>query len=174
LPKFVFNPLGPPFDLVSSGGGGSGVDILTGNDGNSVNPDVDGNINIVGTGVSSSGLSSAPNIYVSGTGSTLTINETKAQFLTNYTQPGSYPYSALATDYYISVDSSVSAHSIILPTAPTTGRIFIVKDRTGDASSNNITVSSGGTDIDGASTYVLDGAYESSSFIYNGSTYETY
>lgn len=84
------------------------------------------------------------------------------------------PYSALVTDYFISVDTSGGAISIILPTAPTTNQTFLIKDRTGNANTNNITVTSVGNTMDTTASYIIEGNYESSSFLFNTANYETF
>lgn len=91
-----------------------------------------------------------------------------------YKQPGAYPYDALVTDHLISVDTSV-ARTIRLLDAPTTvGTLWIVKDRTGSAGTNNISVTtvSGAVTIDGATTYTINVNYGSATFVWNGTTYE--
>jgi len=139
-------------------------------------------LNVVGLGVIGSGLSAAGNIITTGSGSTLTIQETQAQFLTNYTNANaslvSNAYTAVATDYYITGDTSAGgsnhAMTIKLPNAPTTYRMFVVKDRGGNSSVNNITITTvgGSVLIDGATTYLIDLNYESASLVFNGTSYE--
>ena len=132
----------------------------------------------MGTGVVGSGLSTAGNIFTSGSGSTLTIQETKAQFLTNYTSTNvdfaHTPYVVTATDYYISVNTSGGAVTIQLPNAPTTYRMFIIKDRTGNSGANNVSITTvGGTVLlDGLATYPLDANYEAATLVFNGTSYE--
>lgn len=94
----------------------------------------------------------------------------------NYKNPGAYPYTVTSNDNYISIDSSAGAHTINFPNAPNTGRTFIVKDRTGNAGTNNITLTTpGGTvTFDGSTTFVIDSNYGSVQLIFNGSNYEVY
>ena len=153
---------------------------ITGNDGNEVPPDASGNINIEGNGLLSSGVSTAGNLYITGNAgsNTLIVNETQAKFITNYTTTNfaASPYDATATDYYVSVDTSGGATTIRLPNTSTANRIFLVKDRTGNAGVNNITVTTTGgvITIDGSTTYLIENAYESSSFLFNGTNWETF
>ena len=72
-------------------------------------------MDIFGDGVTASGTSTAGNIITSGSGSTLTISPTQAQFMTNYTSVafGASPYTALVTDHYISCVSSGGAITIL-------------------------------------------------------------
>lgn len=73
------------------------------------------------------------------------------------------PYTVTATDYFISCDSTLGPITILLPDSPTVNRQFIVKDRTGTALINNITVTSvsGAATIDGVTSYIFDETYES-------------
>lgn len=150
----------------SGGGGGSGINTITGNTGGPLSPSA-GNINIVGSG----------NITTSGTGSSLTITQTPSEFVA-YTgiDDTDSPYTVLGTDYYISADVTSGTISVLLPNAPSTGRIFVVKDRVGMAATNNITVTTvgGSVTIDGSTSFVINTAYESVSLIFNGVNYEVY
>jgi len=55
-------------------------------------------------------------------------------------------------------------------------QVFIIKDRTGSAAANNITVTTvgGAVNIDGATSFVMNTAYQSIQVIGNGSTYEIF
>lgn len=88
----------------------------------------------------------------------------------------SSPHTVAETEYYLSVDCSGGAITINLPNAPTTGRVFMVKDSTGSAASNNITVTTAGgsVTIDGATTFVMNTAYEAVNVIFNGTSYEVW
>lgn len=159
--------------------GGTVTETLTGNDGVAVPPSGN-NINVIGTGAASSGLSSAGNIYITGNAgtSTLTIQETQAQYLTNYTPKNfaASPYSVTATDYYIAVDSSGGNVTIKLPNAPTTYRMFLIKDKSGNSLANNISITTVGgvVTIDGVTTYILNENYESANLMFNGTSYEVF
>jgi len=65
------------------------------------------------------------------------------------------PYTVLSTDYYISVDSSGGAVTLLMPATPTFKQVWIIKDRTGNASTNNITINGNGNLIDDASSYTI-------------------
>lgn len=161
-----------------SGGGGpippGTVTELDGNTGSAV--PASGIINVIGGGNLVDGFSANGNILTSGSGSTLTVYETQAQYVTNYTPIASSPYSALATDYYISVDSSGGAITVNLPNSPTVYRMFLIKDVNGTAGINAITITTtGGTTLfDGFATYILDTAYEAVLFTFNGTNYEAF
>jgi hypothetical protein len=161
-------------DLAS---GGIAVEHLTGNSGGQLNP-VANNFNVLGNGVSASGISTAGNIFTSGSGNTLTINSTQAQFMTNYTNVliGASPYTVLATDYYISCTSSGGAITLKLPNAPTTNRLFIIKDLSGSASTSNISITTvgGSVNIDGQTTYKITSNYGAIQLLFNGTSYEVF
>jgi hypothetical protein len=87
---------------------------------------------------------------------------------------GDSPYSVLVTDYIIGVTGTASPVSVVLPapSADNTGQIFIVKDESGAANVNNITVTvDGGANIDGSLSAVINVAYASFSFYSNGTQY---
>ena len=80
-----------------------------------------------------------------------------------------------ATDFFLSVNTG-TAITVQLPNAPATGRIFTVKDATGTAATNNITVTTVGgvVTIDGATSLVFNQNYGSASFIFDGTSYEVF
>lgn len=82
-------------------------------------------------------------------------------------------YTALASDYMFSCDVSGGVLTIDLPDAPDTGRTFVVKDIGGDANTNNITITTVGgvVTIDGAATFVMNTNYQSTTLIFNGTSY---
>ena len=86
------------------------------------------------------------------------------------------PYVVTATDYYISCDTSTGLITILLPNAPTQYDQFIIKDRTGNAITDNVTVTTVGgvVTIDGMTTYIFDEEYESIEMIFNGTSYEIF
>lgn len=118
-----------------------------------------------GTGITVIPSANAITIAVTGSAST-------------YVQvTGPTTYAALTTDYYISCDPSPPAGiiTITLPAAPTIYHMYVIKDRTGAASTNNITISPlGGVLIDGAASYVLAGNFGAITLLFNGTNYEIY
>lgn len=86
------------------------------------------------------------------------------------------PYTVTATDYYLSVDSSAGPVTINLPDAPNSSRQFIIKDRLGQALTNNITIKSlsGVTTIDQQASYVFVDNFESLECLYYPSNYEVF
>lgn len=90
-----------------------------------------------------------------------------------YTAPGAYPYTVLSSDMVIGVDTS-SARTINLPNAPTTGTIYFIKDATGSAATNAISVTTPGgvVLIDDATTNTITGNnYMSRGYLFNGTKY---
>lgn len=82
--------------------------------------------------------------------------------LTNVTTT---PYLVPLTDYTIAVNVAAPS-SLVLPVAPT-GTVFIVKDSSGNASINPITISASST-IDGSADATINTDYGSLTFIFNG------
>ena len=115
-------------------------------------------------------------IQTSGSGNTITITLTEAAtFYTNVTAAMS-PYTVTATDYFISVDSSAGPVTINLPDAPTSNRQFIIKDRLGQAATNNITVKSltGAATVDTFASYTFVDNFESLECLFHGTNYEVF
>lgn len=83
------------------------------------------------------------------------------------------PYTALAADRVILVDTSSAAVTVNLPAASTaTGRIIMVKDSGGNAATNNITVDGNASEtIDGSATYVLSSNYLAAAFLCTGTAW---
>lgn len=83
--------------------------------------------------------------------------------VTNVTTP---TYTALATDYFLCVDTATTPVTITLPTG-ILGTVYIIKDCSGDAVTNPITVQGTGQTVDG-STATVNTPYGSISLIFNG------
>lgn len=75
-------------------------------------------------------------------------------YVTNATSP----YTVLPADYFISVDSSAGPVTIYMPNSPTPKQVWVVKDRTGFAPTNPITITTTGGIIlfDGTTSTILD------------------
>lgn len=87
------------------------------------------------------------------------------------------PYTVLTTDYFISVDCSAGVVTLNFPNAPTFKQQWIVKDRTGNAAVNNITITTpGGTvTFDGLTSYIMNSNYQAINLLANATpTYEVY
>jgi hypothetical protein len=123
-------------------------------------------------------ITAGANVTVTPGANTITISANSSSIVYAYTGIvfADSPYTVLSTDYYISADVTGGAITVRLPNAPTTGRVFVVKDKVGLAATNNITVTTvgGAVNIDGATSFVMNTAYESIQLIFNGSTYEVY
>jgi|SRR5215831_2276171 len=151
----------------STGGGAGAVLTLTGNSGGAVPPTA-GNINVVGdtTTINVAGNPGTSTLTISATGTTIF----------NYTDVNTSPYVAIGTDNFISVDSTGGPITIELPNAPATGRAFRIKDRAGTAAANNITITTVGgvVLIDGATTFVMNTAFESVSLLFGSGVYQAF
>ena len=76
-----------------------------------------------------------------------------------------------STDEYVGVNVSGSA-LLYLPALPLNQGTFItIKDESGAARTNNITLSGAGVTIDGQATYLLNYNYEATTIVYNGTNW---
>lgn len=77
------------------------------------------------------------------------------------------------TDYCLNVTSTASARTVTVPNAANSNQVFIIKDGSGGAATNNITVTTpGGTKtFDGATSYVINTNYGSVTLMYDGTNY---
>jgi hypothetical protein len=77
------------------------------------------------------------------------------------------PFTPALTDYVIDVNVA-GPSSVVLPVSPT-GTVFIVKDISGLALTNPITVTDvGGATFDGAASASIDTNYGSITLVFNG------
>lgn len=145
-----------------------GVSTLTGNSGGAVGPTL-GNINVLG----------GTGITVTGNPGTSTLTITSSG-ITNLTYTGinhaASPYTVLLTDDYISADVTAGVITVLLPNAPATGKVYIIKDKVGLAATSNITVTTvgGAVTIDGATSFVMNTNFEAIQVIFNGVSYEVF
>ncbi len=146
---------------------------------------IDGvDVGSVATVVTESGDQLGTAIITGGTGITVTTGSNSIVISGSGTIVLSYknvttfssPYVVLISDDYISVDCSAGPVTIQLPNAATLGKTFVIKDRTGSAAINNITVTTVGgvVNIDGASTFIMNSAFQAISIIGNNTSYEVY
>jgi hypothetical protein len=120
-------------------------------------------------------LTAGTGITITNGAGSITIASSGSSTLT-YTNVNTTPYVVLATDEYLGVDSSGGPITVQLPNAPAVGRVFIVKDRTGSAFANNITITTvgGAVLIDGSPSFVMNTAYESAEVLFDGTTYQIF
>ena len=79
--------------------------------------------------------------------------------------------------HFIGVDTTNNAVTLTLPKSPEVapGKIFIIKDEGGNASTNNITVDTADSIlIDGAASAVLGSSYAAINIYYNGGGWFVY
>lgn len=120
-------------------------------------------------------LTAGAGISISNGPGTITIANTGGSALA-YTAVNTTPYVVLPGDQFMGVDCSGGIITIQLPNAPSTGRIFVIKDRTGSSATNNITITTvgGAVNIDGATTRTMKLNFEALSLLFDGSTYQVY
>lgn len=77
------------------------------------------------------------------------------------------------SDYCLNVTSTASARTVTVPNTPNSNQIFIIKDGSGAAATNNITVTTPGgvVTIDGSTTYPINTNWGSVTLIFDGSNY---
>lgn len=83
-------------------------------------------------------------------------------------------YTVLVTDYYIGITSTAAARTVTLPTVAASfeGKVFVIKDESGGAGTNNITIEGDGAEtIDGAANKVINTNYGAVSVICTGSAW---
>lgn len=81
-------------------------------------------------------------------------------------------YQVLVTDYIVGVTSTAAARTITMPnTGMTVGQSWTIKDESGAAVVNNITVSGNGANIDGAASYPINTNYGSITLYWNGTNF---
>lgn len=121
-------------------------------------------------------LTASTNIAITNGMGSINIATSQAQLLTNYTLVNTTPYTVLATDYYLGVDCSGSAITVKLPNAPTANRMFVIKDITGNAGTNNITVTTvgGSVTLDGSTSFVMNTNYQSATLAFISPSYQIY
>jgi len=124
------------------------------------------------------GLTAGTNIAITTGAGSISIASSGTPLINTYTSIAfaDSPYTVLSTDYYISVNTSGGAITILFPDAPTTNRTFVVKDRTGNSTANNITLTTvgGAVLIDGSATQPINNNYRANSLMFNATSYEIY
>jgi hypothetical protein len=94
----------------------------------------------------------------------------------NARRSGATTVTVTAIDYYIGLTSNSGAVQVNMPTPTAINQTFIIKDEAGTANTKPVTVTTvGGTiTFDGATTYVMNAAYQSVSLVWDGSNYFIY
>ena len=83
-------------------------------------------------------------------------------------------YTARASDRVIGVNRACTVTKTLPTGEVRTGRIYTVKDESGAAASNNITVATGGSEnIDGSATNVISANYGSVTYYSDGTNWFT-
>lgn len=78
-------------------------------------------------------------------------------------------YQVLNTDAIIGVTSTAAARTITMPASSlVTGQRWTIKDESGGAGTNNITINGNGKNIDGAATFVINTNYGAVDLYYSG------
>lgn len=139
----------------------------------------DGQIPIGSTGLDPviATITAGTNITITNGPGSITISGSTSPILdyVSVVFPAS-PYTALVSNLFVSCDLTGGPITILLPNTPTVGEYWIVKDRLGLSNTNNITVTTVGGVVllDGATTFVINLAYGSNQFIFNGTSYEVF
>lgn len=118
-------------------------------------------------------MSQAGYITASGVSPINPFGPLKVTIVTASATGPSFTYTVTSTDEFINI---VSDHTIqvLLPDAPVQGRIIIIKDSSGTAKTNNISVTtvSGIDTIDGLTTQIIDSNYGSLTNVFVSPNYE--
>jgi hypothetical protein len=156
-------------DLTTASGTGAALTVQAQNETGATS--TGGALNLTsGTGTTTHG---AVNLQVGGT-TTASVVTNKFVFnrgrRRNVTQisSGGGTYAVLATDDLIAITTLAAPFQINLPTTPTLGDTYEVKDTTGNAGASTVTVSGNGANIDGSTTFLLTSAYAAATFTYTG------
>lgn len=79
-----------------------------------------------------------------------------------------YTINSYAAHDYVILCNAIIPITVNLPASPNVGDTYYVKDKSGNALANNVTVNGNGKNIDGNTHYTLNRNYESASFIFDG------
>ena len=120
-------------------------------------------------------LTQGSGVTITSASGVITIAASTSLTLTTVNHAAS-PYTVLTADSFLACDPTAGTISIVLPNAPSTGRIIYIKDSTGLAATSNITITTvgGSVTIDGVTSYVLNNNYQSVSLVFDGTGYEVY
>ena len=96
---------------------------------------------------------------------------------TPVTLSGAANVTATLADYIIGVDDTAAPRSVTLPAPSTTGananagKVYIIKDQSGGAATNNITIAPAAGTIDGAASILIDQNYGEAQVYCDGSAW---
>lgn len=132
-----------------------------------------GQADLTKTGTVTSGYNLYINqLFPSSTGNYYALNVQGGQIWFRTTTAASETETTART--IVGVTSTAAARTITLPaTPPDSGWIIVVKDESGGAATNNITVAGNGNNIDGAANYTINTNYGSVMIYSSGSKYFT-
>lgn len=90
------------------------------------------------------------------------------------TFPTANPYTIIAKDYLVAINTSGGARTVDLPATPVSGDRYLIKDDSGNAGANNITINAtGGYDIEGDASKTISSNYSAMELIFNGTNWRT-
>lgn len=120
-------------------------------------------------------ITAGPGVTVTNGAGTITVSATGADVL-NYSDANATPYVVVATDEFISVDTSAIPITIHLPNAPVVGRVYYIKDRDGFANVRNITITTPGAValFDGNVFFIMNTSYQAISVLFDGTNYQIF
>lgn len=79
------------------------------------------------------------------------------------------PFLALTSDLFIGVNNTgLVPFSVVLPANPQIGKLYIIKDLSGTAATDNITVTAVGQTIDGSASAIINTDYGSITLVFDG------
>jgi hypothetical protein len=104
-------------------------------------------------------------LYIRRDGYWSPIQTTQKLLLVDVT---STPFNVVDGYFVTFMVNTTTAKIINLPANPTIGDPYRVKDATGNAAANNITVQGNGHNIDGSSSHVISTNYSSTLYVFNG------
>lgn len=108
------------------------------------------------------------------TSGTLLVTTTNGAQIVNYTNTsGGNQFTGCTggTGTMATGNTVVSLFTVTLPSGPTTGDTYTVKDANGSASAANILVVGNGVNIDGQSSVLIMTPFTQASFVFNGTTW---
>lgn len=130
-------------------------------------------VGIATTGqMSSLGYGNATQVLTSnGVGNSPTWKPVPAPVGSAYTHQTGATYQILVTDNIIGVSRAGAVNVTTPASGANTGQSWTVKDESGAAAANNITITAGTGTIDGAATFVINTNFGSATFYFTGTNY---